>query len=258
MKAKHLLLAVAFLGLTTSTNAQSYGGIKRYEWNFRPEITTDCVWYSFLLQLGFNAIPGSSDWWRPYTVLKRTYLWGNPTFDGVKAYQRTFAAQLFGNFNLKSYSIGYTASYMSKEKPVGLFLKVAYQKEGIELRMPGDDDKYTTFIKHMVVPEAQLRFRFGSYMRDNVNVLLNVGATYDYTFSAKGTYKDKKTVNNGVSGKVGLGIGFPESHVSIDLGVSIPFYDYFNKDYTPDGELYPYKDVKLKKFTPEVTARFGF
>ena len=112
----------------------------------------------------------------------------------------------------------------------------------------------------MIVPEAAVKILFGKYRTAEQMYILSLGARYDYTFNAKGLYNGKETVNSGISGIIGFEFASPAQHIQMGGNYVIPFYDYFNKSYSPDGGMtYPYANAKTSLLTiAEVYMRFGF
>ena len=121
-------------------------------------------------------------------------------------------------------------------------------------------DDWTSFSKDMIVPEAALKILFGKYRTSEQMYILSLGARYDYAFNAKGLYDGKDTVNNGFSGIIGFEAASPSAHIQMGLNFSIPFYKYFNEDFSPDGGITrPYRDSKVNMLMiGEVYMRYGF
>ena len=100
---------------------------------------------------------------------------------------------------------------------------------------------------------------FGKYRTSEQMYILSLGASYDYAINAKGLYDGKETVNSGFSGIIGFECASPTQHFQAGFNYMIPFYDYFNNDYSPDGYTRPYANAKTKMYTiGEVYVRFGF
>lgn len=276
MKIRCGLLAVLLLGSSVIANAGN--GIKRSEWSFKPEITTSNVVYGVVGMIGLHALgtevffkDKETPWWYPTmqpksyymsmdykTTVEKTTTNGKRTYTTTESKSYEPKDQLF-DFGFPCYSFGGTLTYMSKEVPLGFWTKVVYERVGFSVRPTVDKGEYTSFSKNMIVPEVGIKIRFGKYRTAEMNWTLDIGASYDYALSAKGEYNGTSTVNNGFTGIIGFGGGSPEKHFEFGINIGIPFYNYFNKSYSPDGGVtFPYENVNAKTFMFSEYIRFGF
>ena len=239
---------LAFLLLGSSTMAYAGNGIKRSEWSLRTELTTSNIIYGCVGMVGIAAVGSliydgeEFPWWFP-TIQPRTADLHTPE-----------CKDKLLNFGFPDYSIGETVNYMSKEFPIGFWAKVAYERQGFETKKNN-----VTFSKQMIVPELGLLIRFGKYRTAENIFTLNVGASYDYAFSAKGQYNGTECINSGFSGVIGFSYGSPSQHFQMGFTATIPFYSYFNKNFSPDGGItHPYEKWDGKTFIISEYIRFGF
>jgi len=268
MKFKCGLLALLLLG--SSTMIYAGNGIKRSEWDFRPEITTGNFVYFFPvfcanLFLGYkltntdlsdNPSAESLPWWYPQIGWRSTFI-SDITYGGHR-YGDT-KENVF-DWTDPGFSIGYAVNFTSKQVPFGFRAKLAYDHENFKARDYKEKGPWTSFSKDMIVPEAALKILFGKYRTSEQMYILSLGARYDYAFNAKGPFDSKDAVNNGVSGIIGFEFASPAQHIQMGGNYVIPFYDYFNKDYSPDGGITrPFENAKTSLLTVlEVYMRFGF
>lgn len=275
MKINLKCVLLAFLLLGGSVMANAGNGIKRSEWDFRPEITTGNVAYFLpayaaslfigqkIMKREMNSSMSGEDvpLWFPqigfrYTFIGDVSVWQKEI--GKSSLDLTETKANILDWTNPDFSIGYSVNYTSKQIPFGFRVKLAYDHQSFKAKQKATND-WTTFSKEMIVPEVVLKILFGSYRTSGTMVSLNVGASYDYVISAKNIYKDKKTVNNGFSGIIGFDFAHPSEHIQIGVNYIHPFYDYFNSNFTPDnGGTYPYKDSKAKLSRMEVFLRYGF
>lgn len=163
----------------------------------------------------------------------------------------------WADWGMKNYSLGYHFGYLSYVSPIGFDVQVDYERQNWKSKFP-DMDEYKNFEKQMVVPTVLLKTRFGDFTRNTFNVILEAGAKYNHVLSAKGDYDDTKSLNNGVTGVFGVGVLNSLSHFAIQLRYEHDFYDYFNKDFTPDGIIKPYENVTSKHSSLNLYMTFGF
>lgn len=274
--------------LTLCCFQMAYGGngIKRSEWSFKPEITTDNMVIGMLGILGirtFEQIAYNEDpapWWVPYVSYKGNaglYLQEDYTFylrssDRPNDYTMRYEDKIrLFDFKDIGYSFGGSITFMSKEMPLGFWAKLSYEKQVYKIKGESgvkgymsegewifdseSEMKYTSTIgkiigekitlsKQMIVPEAGFVIRFGNYRTAEDNFTIDLGARYDYALNSKGIYGGKDAVNSGVSWIIGFAFGRPDRHFQIGFNNELSFYDYFNKDYSPDGgRTYPFKNT---------------
>ena len=268
MKIRCGLLALMLLGSSAIANAGN--GIKRSEWDFRPEITTGNFVYFFpafcanlflaykltKTDLRDNPDASSLPWWYPQVGWRTTFV--SDAMIGGENWQKA-KVNIF-DWTDPGCSIGFCVNFTSKQVPFGFRFKVAYDHQNFKAKKDKKVNDWTSFSKDMIVPEAALKILFGKYRTSEGMFVLSLGARYDYAFNAKGLYDGKDAVNNGFSGIIGFEVARPSEHVQIGLNYAIPFYKYFNEDFTPDGGMtYPYHDSKVSMLSNgEVYMRFGF
>lgn len=167
-------------------------------------------------------------------------------------WRRTFSNPFkkLGDFN-----IGLSMSYDNMNTPFGFYVHAKYKSTEVIMK----DDNVMDSRAHYFEPGAGLRLLFGKVF------VVEAGASYDYAFKYRGEWdKDgTKVINSGVCGDLGIGLtianeGF-DKRASFLLKYQHPFYNYFNKDYTPDdGITYPYADTKRKVGYFTFMFRYGF
>lgn len=163
----------------------------------------------------------------------------------------------WADWGLRNYSVGYHVGYLSYVSPIGFDVQVDYEKQNWRSKFPGQDD-YTNYEKQMIVPTILLKTRLGDFTRNTFNVIVEAGAKYNYVLSAKGDYNDVKSLNNGVTGVFGIGVINSYSHFAIQLRYEHDFFDYFNKDFSPNETLKPYDGFSSKHGTLNLYTSFGF
>lgn len=267
MKIRCGLLAILLFGSSLMANAGN--GIKRSEWDFRPEITTGNVVYwlpafAANLYLGYKLsktnlnedIDGTSlPWWYPQIGWRSAF--ATSVRIGGKSWYDVKENSL--DWTDPGLSIGYAVNYTSKQVPFGFRFKIAYEHQNFKAKQNIKDEDRISFSKDMFVPEAALKILFGKYRTSERMFVLSLGARYDYAFSAKGYYDGKDAVNNGFSGIIGFEAAVPSAHIQMGGNFAIPFYKYFNEDFSPDGGMtHPYRDSKVDIWVAEVFMRFGF
>lgn len=252
MKIKCCLLALMLLGSSVIANAGN--GIKRNQWDYGPEITLGSIYYGMAGSIGLSSLYSvlfgeDRPHWAPLIMTKTYFSDPNfPDFFGQTGRNGKLRRTVSGHSKeesqwnlLKNFSVGYGVSYMSKEYPIGFSAKLAYEKHAFDAEMTDwtteNNDKFTTeFSKQMIVTEVLMKIRFGSYRKWFMNFCLEAGASYDHVIGAKTmSYSDTNTLNNGFTGIGGFSWGIPAMHLEVGGDLYFSFYDYFNKDFTPDG-----------------------
>lgn len=293
---------LTILLLSSSVFANAGNGIKRSEWSFRPEVTTDNLILGVVGMTGGMALEGAlyvdeeSPWWFPLITYR-----GNSGISMHEEYsyfirnnphsQKMFYEDKIRLIDFKNigFSIGGSVTYMSKELPIGFWMKVAYERQvygikgatGVKGYMSSEGDwiydsssdvRYTspigdmigdelTLSKQMIVPEAGIKIRFGKYRTADQIFTIDLGARYDYALDSKGLYNGKDVVNNGITGIFGFAYGRPDKHFQVGFNYEMPFYDYFNKSYSPDGGYSkPFKNLSFDwfRFGMSIYVRRGF
>lgn len=232
--------------------------VTRGLWEYGPVITTTnngYGWFAENLEVyGFASwdnlvFLNDNRWWIPsfrarFDVLKDI---DTPAGD-VKV--------KWADWGLRNYSIGYHVGYLSYVCPIGLDVQVDYEKQNWRSKLPGQGD-YMNYEKQMVVPTVLLKTRIGDFATNTFNIIVEAGAKYNYILSAKGDYDDVKSLNNGFTGVFGIGVINSFSHVTIQLRYEHDFFDYFNKDFSPNGTWKPYDGFSSKHGTLNLYGSFG-
>lgn len=235
--------------------------VTRGLWEYGPVITTTNNGYGWVAEnlktLGFGMAEeegiefwNTNRWWIPSFRAR---------FDIVKDIDTpTGSAKVkWADWGLHNYAIGYHVGYLSYVAPIGFDLQVDYEKQSWRSKFPGQDD-YKNYEKQMVVPTLLLKTRIGDFTRNAINVIVEAGAKYNYVLNAKGDYDDVKSLTNGITGVFGIGIINSYSHFTVQLRYEHDFFDYFDKDFSPDGTYRPYRDVSSKHGTLNLYTSFGF
>ena len=249
MKIKFRCGLLAILLLGSSVSASAGNGIKRNQWDFGPEISLNNIVYPTALGVIMPSIYGEErPWWGP-NFISKSYIGLSPSlFTTSGTYDRSTKSRvgkISGNEkkakwydpDLKSFSIGYSVNYMSKEFPIGFFAKLAYEQNGFDAEISKDDvvlGDYK-FRKQMIVPELVAKIRIGNYRTWEGLFTIDVGGSYDWAIGAKGLYDGTETVNSGFTGIIGFSFADPSGHFMSGAYYTIPSYSYFNRDFTPDG-----------------------
>lgn len=235
--------------------------VKRGLWEYGPVITTTNNGYGWVAEnlktVGFASAErdginfwNKNRWWIPsfrarFDVLKDI---DTPSGD-VKV--------KWADWGLRNYSIGYHVGYLSYVSPIGFDVQVDYEKQNWSSKFLGQED-YMNYEKQMVVPTVLLKTRIGDFATNAINVIVEAGAKYNYVLSAKGDYDEVKSLNNGFTGVFGIGIINSFSHLTVQLRYEYDFFDYFNKDFSPNGTLKPYEGYSSKHATLNLYTSFGF
>ncbi len=243
-KTLFLSLSLAAIMLFPArTNAQ----VKRGEWDFRPVITTTNSIYGLLLN---GAGAGIQSPWFPNVFNRFGVMQSLKTPEGK-------AGIKYWDWELRNIAVAYQVAYQSKLTPLGFSFRVGYEKRGLETTLPGDIKQY--FNRQTINPTLLLNIRFGNYLNNRINPVLEIGGSYDYVFACKGLYSSTSSVNSGFHGIVGIGFGDTNSHMQYTLRYEQDFYNWFNEDFTPDdGATHPYKGWKSKLGYLSFSVRYGF
>lgn len=235
--------------------------VRRGLWEYGPVITTTNNGYGWgaenlkafafaLAEEGGVMFWNKNRWWIPsfrarFDVLKDI---DTPAGDvDVK----------WADWGLRNFSVGYHFGYLSYISPIGFDVQVDYEKQNWRSKFPGQDD-YANYEKQMLVPTVLIKTQIGDFATNKLNVIIEAGAKYNYVLSARGDYDDVKSLNNGFTGVFGVGIINSFSHFTIQLRYEHDFFDYFNKDFSPNGTLKPYEGYSSKHGTLNLYSSFGF
>jgi len=253
MRKKVLILIVVFVAvLVSNVNAQ----VKRGQWYLRPtiEVPNNMLYGFFGCLIGglgeaglTRAFTGEGNFEMsafPYKMMlsrrvKTPYgdVRNKPWWGWVP---RNFTATLHGG-------------YAPMVSPFGFDLAFGYERQNWRLKMPGADD-YKNYSKQMLIPEASLRFSFGS-RESSWRFCFEPGLRYNLALSAKGDYNDKDYVNNGVTCLFGVGFYSPNGNKQLIVRYEQDCFDFFNEDFTaPDGSK-PYKGFSTSNSAIMITWR---
>lgn len=236
--------------------------VKRGLWEYGPVMTTVNNPYGWVAEnlkaFGFSSAGEQGvEFWN-------SNRWWIPSFRSRFDVMRSMDAPVgdvkvkWANWGFQNYAIGYHFGYLSYVSRIGFDIQVDYEKQTWRAKFP-EMAAYRNFSKQMVVPTFLLKSRLGDFVKDRFNAIIEVGAKYNYAFKAKGDYNSTKSVNNGVTGVVGVGIINTHTHFTIQLRYEHDFFDYFNKDYSPTGTtLKPYEGYSSKHSTLNLYTSFGF
>lgn len=156
---------------------------------------------------------------------------------------------------------GAKLGWMGAYSPIGIYANFDYGHDRFETRFAYDNNLLKHRI-HSFKAGIGIRFSpttlFNTYW--NILPLLEVGTNYNWPFKYKGGYNDDiNQLNKGTSMLISVGAESYDSGVSILLGCEIPNYDFFNKDYTPDGGYtFPYANVSAKTYNIYLQVNIGF
>lgn len=179
---------------------------------------------------------------------------------GEKVDVRYFSS--FGNFlieGFRNHTLGYEALLIPTRFPLGVNLSFMYDRHNYRLKFPDDDD-YIRYRRNILRPEALLQIRIGSYFSKyhKINFIMEVGAAYNHIIRCRGKYNDLNSVEDGVTLIGGMGWLNTISGKKLTIRYRHDNFDYFNKNFTPDGKTYPYKDLKSYRGVVELAANFAF
>lgn len=245
------LIKCCVLAIFFSFGLSSTAQVKRGNWDFSPVIKTTNSIYGLIA----NAVlsPTVKSAWMP----KFESHFGVPQI--LETPEGKAKMKRYMDWELRNIGVAYRVSYQSTDTPFGFSAQVGYEKRGITVQLP-DRETHNYFNRQMIVPEVLLHLRFGDYITNTINPLFVIGAGYDYAFAAKsGDYKGHKTVDSGVRGIVGVGIGNTLSHIQAYVRYEYSFYDWFNKSFSPDGGITrPYDGWKTRMGNISISLSYGF
>ncbi|MBQ3619404.1 MAG: hypothetical protein II939_14755 [Bacteroidales bacterium] len=237
-----LMAVMAMFVLPQSTKAQI---LSRGGWELHPNISFTNPVYGLSTSMLYAGY--TSDAANGYSTVGYRF---------IPAYQQKYRLQQkietpdgsakvkWWDWQLRSFSVGYTFGYLSFTNPFGFVVELNYEKQNWNAKLPKNDD-YINFAKTMFAPELCLRLRLGS-REGNVNFILEPGAKYNYALNAHGEYNGNDHVNNGVTGIFGIGYYNKVAHLIGSIRYEKDFFDYFNQDFVaPDGSK-PYNGFKTK------------
>ena len=133
----------------------------------------------------------------------------------------------------------------------GVFGRFYYEYRRNYTKLIHSDD-YEYYWTSSIQPGIGVHFapQFGTRLQP----YLELGTTYNKVLSCKSPYgKDKDQFGSGLIYSFAIGIG--SANERITLGVELPKYNYFNRDWTPDGGFYyPYANIKERRW--RITLNF--
>lgn len=254
---KKILLVTFLLFLLHGT---AKGQISRGQWSYGPVITTTNNFYGNiaenLLWSGIAAGELYDEWHFLRGIIPRF----RAKFDILKDIDTPVGdgKVRWWDFGLRNYTIGYHLGYLPSVSSVGFEIQVDYEKQNWRVKFP-DQESFKNYEKRMVVPTVLLKGRFGDFTMNDFNIIVEAGAKYNHVLKAKGDYTDVKSLNNGFTGVLGIGLLNTGLHGAIQLRYEHDFYDYFNKDFSPDGFTKPYEGVSSKHGSLNLhVTLFGF
>lgn len=152
-------------------------------------------------------------------------------------YARTFSNPIK---RMGDCAIGLSGEYYFEETNFGLYGSLKYKSTEVSFKGTQLNDRARYFS-----PELGLRLRSGK--GEDSGFTFGFSAAYDLMFKYKGNIHDysKSAANSGFTGNVSLGI-YSENGV-FSIKYSMPFYNFYNNNYSPDGgTTLPFKDVDRK------------
>lgn len=144
--------------------------------------------------------------------------------------------------------------------PFGIYVSCAYQFNKFKARFDSDINFWRRYKIHSIQPGIGIRITpFINMLEDDGwSPILEIGTSYNYYFNCSAPFdSDKDQFNNGIISVFAIGARFYEA-CSITGGVELSNYSMFNKDFSPDGTTYPYKDTKTSKVTIYVSLSRDF
>lgn len=221
--------------------------ITRGQWEYRPVITTTNNGYGWFAENLKWAGIGAADLGDVWYTLRGIIPTFRSRFDVLKDIDTPNGdvKVRWWDFGLRNYALGYHVAYMPSVSPIGFDFQLDYEKQNWRAKFPGRDS-YENYEKRMIVPTLLLKGRFGDYVSNNYNIIVEAGAKYNHVLKAKGEFNDKKSLNNGFTGIIGLGVMMTTFNSSIQIRYEHDFFNYFNKDYTIDRNIKPYEKVTSK------------
>jgi len=164
------------------------------------------------------------------------------------------AKDMFSNIHY-----GVKFGWQPKLSPFGIYVSCAYRFRRFETKMNPMLDTNDKFKIHRVSPGIGIRITpFINMLEDyEWSPIVEIGTSYGYVVGCKAPYDNNKDqFNNILTSSFAIGARFET--FSVTGGVEIDHGSLFNKDFTPDGVNFPYKDVKTSLITVFVTVARDF
>lgn len=253
---KKLIIAISLL-VSTGLSAQT---IHRSQWTVQPKVSTTSYLASGVLQcieqeLIYMATEGMDDnqivefWEKNGFYIPEVY-WTFPLQhlsapDGAKvSHPFWWRELLLGDFSHSfKFNAGYELSWKSLVSPFGAFVGVEWEYNHLRLK---NGNEAGAHYSQAIVPNAGLRFRiWGGNFERPIKPSIEISGSYVYHFNYHNDHHyDKDALNNGFRGRIGAGVNF-NNRMTILLQYEQDFFNYFNKDYTPDdGATHPFDGYK--------------
>lgn len=207
-----LLAGVA--GTTRMTETEYVEFIQRNSW-YIPEFEFGHPIYS--ISSADGAKLGQPLWWREL-------LWGD--------YSHTF-----------DFSAGYEFAWKSLISPFGAYIGVDWEYQQLEIKNSAEAGMHRS---QAVVPSAGLRLRmWGGNFEKTWKPVMEIGAAYVHHFKYNNPNDyGLDALNNGMRGKIAIGIEYPDSHSALVLQYEHDFFDLFNNDYVDANGVKPFAEYK--------------
>ncbi len=140
----------------------------------------------------------------------------------------------------------------------GIFVSCEYEHQRFKVQFDTNED-WERYKLHGIRPGIGIRLTpCLSLLEDSGwSPIIEIGTNYNYFVKCKAPYdNDMEQFNNGMSTTWGIGARFKKW--SISARAEIDHFNLFNKDYTPDDLIFPYKDVTTKSFMIFISVSHDF
>jgi|GEM_PF-3692603 len=147
---------------------------------------------------------------------------------------------------------GVKIGWRGSESPIGIYVTGGYALNQYKLRFLGEHEyskhKLQSWRPGLILNLSSYRF-FMDELEWGFAPFAEIGTTYVYNFKYKGPNDSNiDQINNGVRMNYAIG-AYIEDFGAILVKFDMAQYDFFNKNYTPDGGFwYPYANFKNKDF----------
>lgn len=144
--------------------------------------------------------------------------------------------------------------------PFGIYVSCAYQFNKFKAQFDSNINSWERYKIHSIQPGIGIRITpFINMLEDDGwSPIIEVGTSYNYYFNCSAPFdRDRKQFNSGMISTFAAGVRLYEK-CSIAGGVELNHYSMFNKDFTPDGVTYPYKNIETKKLTIFISVSHDF
>lgn len=220
------------------------------------------LWSSMYLQIPsnlINALMGSEDGLNLGGSLRYEIFKMKNAGEKVKiddgSYWGFKGKDMFGNVQY-----GLKFGWQPELSPFGIYVSCAYQFNRFKAQFDSNIDSWERYKIHSVRPGIGIRVTpfINMLESDGWSPVLEIGTSYNYYFNCSAPFdSDKKQFNSGLITTFAIGARIYEV-CSITGGVELNNYSMFNKDFTPDGTIYPYKDIKTSKQTIFISVSHEF